>query len=102
VARHEDLLRSIRVGVFGTASETPESERRAAFDGELGRVPEAARAYLQKVRERAYTVTDEDVAALRKAGLSEDAIYDLTIAAALGASWKGLEAGWRALLGGKS
>jgi hypothetical protein len=45
--------------------------------------PEAMRAYLDKVRERAYTVTDGDVDALRTAGLSEDVIFEQTVAVAL-------------------
>ena len=41
-------------------------------------------AYLDKVRRRAYTVTDEDVAALRDAGVGEDEIFEQTVAAAIG------------------
>jgi alkylhydroperoxidase family enzyme len=44
--------------------------------------PEMA-AYLQKVRERAYTVTDRDVDELREGGFTEDEIFEQTVAAAL-------------------
>jgi hypothetical protein len=40
-------------------------------------------AYLAKVRERAYTVVDADVDALKEAGLSEDDIFEQTVATAL-------------------
>lgn len=40
--------------------------------------------YLAKVRARAYTVTDADVEALKAAGLSEDEIFEQTVAAAIG------------------
>lgn len=40
-------------------------------------------AYLEKVRERAYTVVDADVEALKEAGLSEDAIFEQTVAVAI-------------------
>lgn len=40
-------------------------------------------AYLANVRERAYTVVDRDVEALKEAGLSEDEIFEQTVAAAL-------------------
>ena len=45
--------------------------------------PEAMAAYLAKVRERAYTVTDADVEALKAAGLSEDVIFEQTVATAI-------------------
>jgi alkylhydroperoxidase family enzyme len=39
--------------------------------------------YLEKVRDRAYAVTDEDVQALKAAGVSEDEIFEQTVAAAV-------------------
>jgi alkylhydroperoxidase family enzyme len=45
--------------------------------------PTAMGAYLAKVRERAYTVVDGDVDALKAAGISEDEIFEQTVAAAL-------------------
>jgi alkylhydroperoxidase family enzyme len=62
-------------------------------------VPLALAAYVDKVATRAYTVTDEDVAALRQAGYSEDAIFEITISAALGAAVARLERGLTALKG---
>ena len=38
--------------------------------------------YLDKVRRRAYAITDRDVAELKAAGASEDQIFEATIAAA--------------------
>jgi alkylhydroperoxidase family enzyme len=46
--------------------------------------PEAIAAYLAKVRERAYTITDADVEALKEAGLTEDEIFEQTVGAAIG------------------
>jgi alkylhydroperoxidase family enzyme len=63
--------------------------RRAAFDNQG--VPEQARTLLDKVAKHAWKVTDEDVAALRQAGMSDDEIFELTIAAALGQSTRQLE-----------
>jgi len=45
--------------------------------------PDAMADYLRKVHERAYTVTDGDVEALKAAGLSEDEIFEQTVAAAI-------------------
>ena len=39
--------------------------------------------YLAKVREGASTIADADVDALKAAGLSEDAIFEQTVAAAI-------------------
>ena len=43
-------------------------------------------AYLEKVRSAAYKVADADIRNLRDRGFSEDAIFELTVAAALGAA----------------
>ncbi|MGH2972698.1 MAG: hypothetical protein ACRDNM_04575 [Gaiellaceae bacterium] len=48
-----------------------------------GASPPAMDAYLAKVRDRAYTVVDSDVEALTQAGLSEDEIFEQTVAVAV-------------------
>jgi hypothetical protein len=40
-------------------------------------------AYLAKVRERAYAITDADVQALKDTGHSEDEIFERTVAVAV-------------------
>jgi alkylhydroperoxidase family enzyme len=40
-------------------------------------------AYLEKVRDRAYTVVDGDVDALKDAGFSEEEIFEQTVAVAI-------------------
>jgi hypothetical protein len=69
--------------------------RHAAFDN-TG-VDERARALLDKVTRRAWTVTDADVAATKAAGVSEDEIFELTVCAALGQATRQLEAALAAL-----
>lgn len=54
-------------------------------------------AYLEKVRERAATITDADVADLLAAGHSEDQIFEATIGVAVEAAITRFEAGLRAL-----
>jgi alkylhydroperoxidase family enzyme len=54
--------------------------------------PPAMAPYLAKVAERAYTVTDADVAALSAAGLSEDEIFEQTVAAAIAQGLRRLDA----------
>lgn len=53
--------------------------------------PEMA-AYLAKVRTHAYTVTDADVERLKAAGLSEEEIFEQTVAAAISEGLRRLDA----------
>jgi alkylhydroperoxidase family enzyme len=48
--------------------------------------------YLEQVRTRAYTVTDADVDQLKQAGLSEDEIFEQTVAAAISEGLRRLDA----------
>jgi signal transduction histidine kinase len=56
--------------------------RRAAFDN-AGLIEPLA-MLIEKVARHAYTVTDEDIAAARGSGLSEDQIFELVVCAAVG------------------
>jgi alkylhydroperoxidase family enzyme len=78
-------------GVLDGEGATSSQARRAAFAGRA-EDPAVAR-YLDVVRRRAYRVTDEDVERLHAAGLDDDAIFELTVAAALGAGVERLRAG---------
>jgi alkylhydroperoxidase family enzyme len=60
-------------------------------------VPPDLAAYVQKVRSRAYTVTDAEVEALKAAGHSEDEIFEQTVSAAVGAGLLRLDAGLEAM-----
>jgi hypothetical protein len=53
--------------------------------------------YLENVRHRAATITEADVADLLAAGHSQDAVFEATAGAALGAALERFEAGLRAL-----
>jgi threonine synthase len=55
--------------------------------------PAGFEPYLDKVRNRAYSVTDADVEALKAAGHSEDQIFEQTVSAAVGAGLHRLERG---------
>jgi hypothetical protein len=56
--------------------------RRQAYDDKTA--DEVTGPYLAKVRQHAYRVVDADLEALTDAGLSDDAIFEVTTAAALG------------------
>jgi alkylhydroperoxidase family enzyme len=53
--------------------------------------PAGMAAYLAKVRDRAYAVGDRDIEALKEAGFSEDAIFEQTVAVAIGEGLRRLD-----------
>jgi hypothetical protein len=59
--------------------------------------PPIAQTYLEKVRQAPYTITDREVADLETAGLSEDEIFEQTVATAVGVGLARLDSGLRAL-----
>ncbi|HVU78787.1 MAG TPA: hypothetical protein VHC67_14510 [Gaiellaceae bacterium] len=54
-------------------------------------------AYLEKVRLHAYKITDADVQALKAAGVSEDEIFEQTVAAAISEGLRRLDAAERVI-----
>ena len=106
--RHADLQQRLRDAVLDAPGQAGEL-RRAAFaraarlsgSGTGGQpsaaLPPALTPYVDKVARHAYQVTDADIIALRRAGHSEDAVFEITIAAALGAALGRLERGLAAL-----
>ncbi|MDX6440958.1 MAG: hypothetical protein QOE43_687 [Gaiellaceae bacterium] len=59
--------------------------------------PPALADYLEKVRSRAYTVTDAEVTALVAAGHSEDEIFEQTVTVAITEGLRRLDAGLGAI-----
>ena len=57
--------------------------------------------YVRKVALYAYKTTDEDIQRLKEAGYSEDAIFEITLCASMGAGLARLEHGLTALKGGR-
>jgi|RhiMetdeSRZDD1v2_1073273.scaffolds.fasta_scaffold2574887_2 alkylhydroperoxidase family enzyme len=93
--RHAVQLSALRLAVLdGPGHVPPETRTAAAFGGPL---PEPAASYVAKVRDHSYRITDNDVTALTAAGLTEDEIFELTVAAAVGKALTILNAGTRAM-----
>jgi hypothetical protein len=92
------LLRNatIRRAVHGPGKSSADA-RRAAFAN--ANVPAAAGALVDKIVHAASKITDDDIAAARTAGLSEDEIFEITVCAAYGQALRQLEAGLAALAG---
>jgi alkylhydroperoxidase family enzyme len=86
---HEELRRTVEARA---AQHSGRPDNHASDE-----VPEELTRYVDKVAKHAYKVTDADVEALRHAGYSEDAIFEITLSAALGAGLARLERGLEAL-----
>jgi hypothetical protein len=67
----------------GDAEVSP-CERKAAFDNRG--LAEPLSTLVNKVALHAYTVTDEDIAAAKESGLSDDQIFEIVVCAAIGAA----------------
>ena len=93
-------------GVLTQPGHTPPELRRAVLEqaaGSGGRnLPPALAQYVNTVARHAYKVTDEDVGRLQQAGHSDDALFEVTVSAALGAALGRLERGLAALRGESS
>lgn len=97
MSRYVDEVRNTTHAVLDSDGTTPRAQRWAAFHARLDELPPEARGYVDKVARHAYRVTDEDVDAMKSIGWSEDAIFELTVAAAVGAAIMRLERGLQAL-----
>jgi len=90
--------------LLGAPGETDTSLRQAVFDRVrmgTGEVPENLTALVEKIADRPWRVSDDDITRLREAGYSEDHIYELVLAAAAGAGMRRFEAGLRAIEGAR-
>ncbi len=107
--RHAENIQRLFNTVQSTPGETDSSFRRAIEErsAEMGSgaskmedtFPTELENYVKKVALYAYKVTDEDIEALRQAGYSEDAIFEITLSAAIGAGRVRLERGLAARKG---
>ena len=97
LARHADRVAALRQAVFAAEAVTEPALRQAAGRGDP--LPDPWGPYAAKVRDESYRVTDADVAALKAAGCSEEAIFEITVAVATGAALRRLDAGLRAVRG---
>ena len=91
--RFASLRQATASAVFDGDGETSSELRRAVAAGEA---PPNLAQLLQKIRSRAYTVTDADIDALR-GQYSEDQLFELILAATFGAASERLAAALRAL-----
>jgi hypothetical protein len=111
MGRYDELAKNQRRAVLDSQGVTEPSLRRAvaARAAALGggpsapaeiteQIPESLRAYVDSIALHAYEITDEDIAALRRTW-SEDEVFEVSVAAAVGAGLARLERGLAILQG---
>jgi len=94
-SQYSRLHKKLRHAVLDAPATADAALRRAAYRGEG--LAEPLSGYVEKLRQHAYRVQDHDVDRMLDAGYSEDQIFEVTIAAALGAGDARLRAGLSAL-----
>jgi AhpD family alkylhydroperoxidase len=92
---HGDAVADLRHAVLDAPATTDPALRTAAAAG--GPLPEPWQSYATAVRDASYEITDTDIARLAGAGHAEEEIFEVTVAAAVGAASRGFDAGRRAL-----
>lgn len=92
---HSALFAAVRRAILDGNGKSSGAARRRAYDGEGE--PAAVGAYLKKVAEEAAQIGDEDVAAVRAAGLDDDQIFELSVAASVGQASRQYDAAVAAL-----
>jgi alkylhydroperoxidase family enzyme len=102
--RSPDALWSrLKASLLSSQAEAPLAQREAAFAGprhgaDGGQaLPPHVVAIVDKVHRHAYKLTDEDVQAALAAGVSQEALFELIVIAAVGAATQRLEAGQAAV-----
>jgi alkylhydroperoxidase family enzyme len=88
---HGGLVENLRHNVFeGPATTSPEL-RKAAATGES--LTEPWQSYAAMVRDHSYRIAATDIDGLMAAGHSEDEIFEITVAATVGAALRSFDAG---------
>ena len=95
--RYDALITKTTHAVLESPGATEPAMRWSIFHNRLDELPASIRRYVEKVRQNAWKVSDADVQGLKDDGFSEDAIFEITAAAAAGAAIMRLERGLIAL-----
>jgi alkylhydroperoxidase family enzyme len=77
-----EARRELVARILEGAGHASAAQRRAAFDNTGLEAPLGT--LIEKVTKHPHEVTDEDIAAVRATGLSEDQIFEVVVCAAVG------------------
>ncbi|RUP06502.1 MAG: hypothetical protein EKK34_04705 [Mycobacterium sp.] len=89
------LHRALVARILDSDAHAPAELRRAAFDN--ARLSEPIATLVDKIAHRPYQVSDDDVAAARAAGFSEDQIFEVAVCAAVGQAGRRYDSAMAAL-----
>jgi len=81
--------------ILGPKGKATQTDRKAAFAN--AEVPAAVRALIEKVTKNAYKIVDEDIAAAKAQGVTEDQLFELVVCAAIGQASRQYEGAMAAL-----
>ncbi|HEV8650732.1 MAG TPA: hypothetical protein VG276_15345 [Actinomycetes bacterium] len=94
--RHAKALTKLEERLRTGPGELSPPTRAAGIDGDPLPDP-LAKSYVETIRRHAYKLTDRRLQELAEAGWTDGQLFELTVAAAFGASKRRLDAGLRAL-----
>ncbi|GAA3785426.1 carboxymuconolactone decarboxylase family protein [Streptomyces chiangmaiensis] len=96
---HGDVVANLRHAVLDTPATTDPALRAAAVAAAAAgeALPAPWQSYATTVRDASFRITDTDMDRLTAAGHSEDQIFEVTVAAAVGAALHSFDAGRNAL-----
>lgn len=107
INRYSEDMQRIADDILMSSGETASTLRQAIQERAFaisshtssgrGPIPPELIPYIDKIALHAYKVTDEDIAMLQENGYSEDALFEITLSAALGAGLARLHYGLAAL-----
>lgn len=101
MTKYDEFVKRLTNAVLESRGEIEPEVRRAIAARRMSDVPANLRSFVEKVSQHAYKVTDDDIAALTRAGYSEDQIFEVTAAAAVGAALERMQRGLSALEDGR-
>lgn len=94
--RHSDAVENLRQAVQDAPATTHPALRTAAAIGDP--LPEPWQSYATTVRDASYKITGTEIDHLTAAGHTEEEIFEVTVAAAVGAALHGFDVGRRRAL----
>lgn len=94
--RYEAMVARLCESVLRSPADLDVPRREAAARGDL---EGPAAPFTRKVRGASHQMTDEDFAALKAAGFTEEQVFELTVSAALGAANERLDRAYALLQG---
>ena len=105
--RYSQDMQRIADDILTSSGETSSTLRQAIqrrtsaisshSDSQHENIPPELIPYIDKIALHAYKVTDEDLATLQEQGYSEDALFEITLSAALGTGLARMRYGLAAL-----